>query len=303
MKKLDKIGLGTWAFGGRAYGPMDDNVAREVVFRALELGITFFDTAHIYGAGRSEEILGECLKDSSQVCTKLGYETSSGKLTKNYTPEFLDQALAVSLKRLRRARIDLLLLHNPPTEVLEGSQIYRWLEKQIGEGRIARWGCSIYDSVRDAELALEAGASAIEARYSLLRRDLIDHLPKGKWNFEFIARSPLDGGLLSGKYSGGESFPPTDQRSAMQDTYIKANQAYLSELQQLVNDGTVDSFAELAIRFTAFHPGVSRVIPGAKSIQQIEQNVGAALKGPLPASAIKLIDELRNEFLPKLFAQ
>ena len=248
LGRLTQLWFICGAFGGRAYGPMDDNIARAIVNRAVELGVTFFDTAHIYGAGKSEEILGECLPSNAKICTKLGYDTTSGKGVKNYSSEFLEATLMTSLKRLRREKIDLLLLHNPPTEVLRDSQIYKWLKSKIEEGKIARWGCSIYDSIEEAELALNEGAEAIEARYSLLRRDLIDELPKGKWNFEFIARSPLDGGLLTGLYNGSELFHPTDQRSAMKESYFKINQAYLRELQSLIDAGIVESFAELAIR-------------------------------------------------------
>ncbi|HWU44431.1 MAG TPA: aldo/keto reductase [Bdellovibrio sp.] len=299
-KNLERIGLGTWAFGGRAYGPMEDDVARAVVHRALDLGITFFDTAHIYANGRAEEILGECLPLTARVCTKLGYDLSSGKGVKNYAPAFLDQSLDISLKRLRREQIDLLLLHNPPLETLKSSGIYSWLSAKIHEGKIAQWGCSIYDSVEEAKLALDAGASAIEARYSLLRRDIIDDLPKEKWKFEFLARSPLDGGLLSGKYNGGESFPSTDQRSAMRESYFQTNRAYLNELQLLIDDGTVDTFAELAIRFVAFHQPISRVISGAKSVSQLEKNIQAVIKGPLPVKAIELINNLRKIYMPRL---
>jgi aryl-alcohol dehydrogenase-like predicted oxidoreductase len=299
-KVIGKIGLGTWAFGGCAYGPLKDETARSVVNRALELGINFFDTAHIYGGGKSEEILGECLPPNVQVCTKLGYDTSSGKGVKNYTPEFLDQSLETSLKRLRRSQVDLLLLHNPPREVLEAPKIYDWLEAKVDEGKIARWGCSIYDSVEEAKLALNAGASAIEARYSLLRRDIIDDLAKENWTFEFIARSPLDGGLLSGKYDGADIFPSTDQRSAMKESYIKSNKAFLNELQCLIDDGIARTFAELAIRFVAFHPPITRVIPGAKSVAQVEQNIQAVLKGPLPSNAIERINDLREVYLPNL---
>lgn len=297
---MDKIGLGTWAFGGRAYGPMEDEFARDVVHRAIDLGVTFFDTAYIYGGGKSEEILGECLPHNVKICTKLGYDTTSGKGVKNYSPEFLDTTLVTSLKRLRREKIDLLLLHNPPTEVLKDLQIYKWLKSKINEGKIARWGCSIYDSIEDAKLALNSGAEAIEARYSLLRRDIVDELPKGKWNFEFIARSPLDGGLLTGRYNGNEIFPPTDQRSSMKKSYFEINEAFLHELQPLIEEGMVESFAELAIRFVAFSPSVCRVIPGAKSVLQLEANIRAVHKGPLPLKAVNLINELRQSYLPKL---
>lgn len=279
---------------------MEDDEARNIVRRALELGVTFFDTAGIYGNGRAEEILGECLSPEAKVCTKLGYDTSSGKAVKNYSPTFLDRALTESLKRLRRERIDLLLLHNPTKDTLEDSQIYQWLDAKVSDGKIAQWGCSIYDSAEEARLALRAGASALEARYSLLRRDVIDELAAESWNFEFIARSPLDGGLLSGNYRGDEIFAKTDQRSAMKKSYIQANRAYLGELQSFIDNRTVDSFAELAVRFVAFHPPVSRVIPGAKSLSQLEQNTQAVLKGPLPSEAIKLINDLRKVYLPKL---
>jgi len=300
--QLEKIGLGTWAFGGRAYGPMADEVALSVANRAYHLGIRFYDTAHIYASGRSEELLGEVFGSEKNVniCTKIGYDISTGKPVKRFDDNFLDKSLSISLQRLKRKPIDLLMLHNPPTNVLENSSIYKWLNSQIERGHILRWGVSVYDSVRDAELALDAGAKAIEARYSLIRRDIIDELSASKWQFDFIARSPLDGGLLTGKYIGGETFPKTDQRSAKDLSYIRTNREFLAELQSLVDDGIVQSFAELAIRFVAFAPAVSIVIPGAKSIEQLEQNINAVNQGPLPSNAVTLINNLREKYLSLL---
>lgn len=296
---LKKVGLGTWAFGGRAYGPMEDNVSRDVIANAFALGVRFFDTAHIYAAGRSEELLGEGLKGQTKamVCTKLGYDISSGKPVKNYNVDFLEKSLNESLQRLQRQTIDLLLLHNPPTEVLERPEVYSWLNEKVEGGSISKWGVSVYDSIHDATLALDAGAQAIEARYSLLRRDVIDELPENKWNFEFIARSPLDGGILSGKYKGDESFPKTDQRSAFKQDYFESNNAFLNGLRPLITNGTVTTLAELALRFVAFHSRVSKVIPGAKSLVQLEENVASVLKGPLPESAIKLINQTRQRHI------
>jgi aryl-alcohol dehydrogenase-like predicted oxidoreductase len=232
----------------------------------------------------------------AKFCTKIGYDISSGKPVKNYDLKFLEASLLSSMQRLNRNYIDLLLLHNPPTEVLEQPQIYKWLNSKIKDGTTLQWGVSVYDSVQDAKLALNEGAQAIEARYSLLRRDIIDELPKNQWSFQFIARSPLDGGLLSGKYTGNETFPSTDQRSAQKFEYIKTNHSFLKELQPLLDQGIASSFPELAIRFAAFAPNVSVVIPGAKSVIQVEENVSAVKRGPLPPSAIQLIDNLREKY-------
>jgi aryl-alcohol dehydrogenase-like predicted oxidoreductase len=299
--RIQKIGLGTWAFGGRAYGPMEDAVSLAVAKRAYELGIRAFDTAAIYANGRSEELLSEALepRGDAKVYTKIGYDTSSGKAVKRYDLEFLEQSLGLSLSRLKRTSIDLLLLHNPPTEVLESGDAFRWLKQKIEEGKIARWGVSVYDSARDAELALNAGAHAIEARYSLLRRDVLDALPKAK-DFEFIARSPMDGGLLSGKYTGKETFPKTDQRSAQNSAYFAWNREFLNELRPLLEDGTAASFSELALRFAAFAPGISITIPGAKSLAQLEANVASVLKGPLPTEALMRIESVRERYIDRI---
>ena len=295
---LMKIGLGTWAFGGRAYGPMDDSVALAVTQRAYDLGIRFFDTANVYAAGRSEEILGEALADrpDAQICTKIGYDISSGKAIKKYDIEFLENALAISMKRLRRSQVDMLLLHNPPTEVLEREEIFNWLNLAVARGQIVHWGVSVYDSVSDAKLALAGGAQAIEARYSLFRRDVIEDLKTSNWEFDFIARSPFDSGLLTGKYSGNETFPATDHRSAMKKEVIQNYVKATAEFKALIANGTVHSLAELAIRFSAFGKNVNVVIPGAKSIEQLEANINAATKGPLPAPALELIEQVREKY-------
>lgn len=297
--EISKIGLGTWAFGGRAYGPMDDRDATAIVERAYELGLRFFDTAHIYANGRSEEILGETLKNrtDAQICTKIGYDTSSGKAIKRYDPDFLDVSLGLSLTRLRREKIDLLLLHNPPSEVLAAGEVFEWLSRKKDEGKILAWGLSVYDSAKDAEMGLDAGATAIEARYSPIRRDVLDELSNGRWKFDFIARSPFDSGLLTGKYSSESKFANTDLRSAMKPETLNVYQEIAQTLSALVSDGTVKTLAELAIRFSAFAPKVARVIPGAKSVSQLEANVNAVLMGPLPQHALQLIDSVRNQFL------
>ena len=124
---LNKIGLGTWAFGGRAYGPMEDKVALAVARRAYALGVRQFDTAGIYANGRSEELLGEAVgaHTDAKIFTKIGYDLSSGKPVKRYDIAFLERSLEESLGRLGRSAIDLLLLHNPPTEILEKPAVFQ----------------------------------------------------------------------------------------------------------------------------------------------------------------------------------
>jgi aryl-alcohol dehydrogenase-like predicted oxidoreductase len=300
--KLEKMGLGTWAFGGGAYGPMDDDVARSVARRAYDLGVRFFDTAHLYSGGRSEELLGETIGHlpDAKICTKLGYEVVGGKAVKNYNSEYLDRSLALSLKRLRRSHVDLLLLHNPSTEILERGDVFRWLEQQEFRGKIVKWGVSLYDSLKDAEISLNSGAQAIEARYSMLRRDIVDSLNVQKWNFQFIARSPLDGGVLSGGHKTKESFAKTDQRASWPSNTFSVYNELAERLKILVDGGMAASVTELALRFSAFASNVALVIPGAKSIEQLEANINAVRKGPLPEEAIAEINRLRAAFLPKL---
>lgn len=300
--RIAKLGLGTWAFGGRAYGPMDDDVSLSVARKAYELGIRQFDTAHIYAGGRSEELLGEALHPfpDARIITKIGYDTSDGRATKRYDVGFLENSLNTSLRRLKRSSLDLLLLHNPPTEILQKKDVFDWLKLKVREGEISRWGVSVYDSVQDAVLALDAGAQAIEARYSLLRRDVIEDLPKNKWSFDFIARSPLDGGLLSGKYNGDETFPKTDQRSATKRELFQTYAEFTGQLKPLIEEGTVNSLSELALRFTAFAPYTSIVIPGAKSIEQLQTNVDSVLRGPLPEEARQFIESLKQKFQSRI---
>jgi aryl-alcohol dehydrogenase-like predicted oxidoreductase len=305
MRALSEtLGLGTWSFGGRAYGPMEDQVCLDVVKLAYDEGIRFFNTAHIYAGGRSEELLGMALQGIHDVVvsTQIGYDTSSGNAVPNYDQKFLDQALGLSLKRLRRSQVELLLLHNPPTEILEQQEIFRWLERQVELGKIRRWGVSVYDSMKDAELALAAGASAIEARYSLIRRDVLDGLAHTT-SFQFIARSPFDSGLLSGKYSGNELFPRTDLRSTFNPEYISTTRKFLSELQYVIDQGGVSSFAELALRFACYNPRVAMTIPGVKSVRQLQENIDCVKRGPLPNEILKSIDCLRDDFLKILPVQ
>ncbi len=300
--EISPLGLGTWSFGGRAYGPMSTREARLVLEKAMAVGIDFFDTSSNYGNGRSEEILGQALKprrDEIVLCTKGGNGLEAGRAVKRFDPDFLERALAQSLRRLQTDYVDIYLLHNPPVQVLREGTVFEWLERQVGLGKIRHWGASLYDNYEDARLALDAGAQVIEARYSLLRTDLLPRIENDlrAAGCAFIARSPLDSGLLTGKYGIESTFDATnDYRARWSRRFLKSADAALDELSWLVSEGFCETIHEAAIRFAVYGAGVTAAIPGAKTPEQLLINFQAALKGPLPQEALTRITLVRDKY-------
>lgn len=300
------LGLGTWAFGGHAYGPVSSREARLVLDEAISLGIDFFDTASNYGDGRSEEILGDALRPHRSrvvLCTKGGNGVAAGRPVKRFDDEFLDRSLTRSLKRLRTDHVDLYLLNNPPVQVLREGRVFEWLERQRAQGRILRWGISVYDNSEDARLALGAGAQVIEARYSLLRMDILPRFEDDllRAGCGFIARSPLDGGLLTGKYGIESVFNPmTDHRSRWSRRFLKAADAALDELSWLVTEGFTETIHEAAIRCAVYGSGVGVAVPGAKTPEQLRINFDAATRGPLPLEALQRVRLIREKYLDEM---
>lgn len=300
------IGLGTWAFGGHAYGPLSTREARLVIDRAIGLGFNFFDTSSNYGDGRSEEILGDALKPHRRrviICTKGGNGLEAGRPVKRFDDEFLNRSLSRSLKRLQTDRVDLFLLNNPPVQVLRQARVFEWLDRQRDLGRILHWGVSVYDNAEDARLALAAGAQVLQARYSLLRMDIMPRLEEdlARAGCGFIARSPLDSGLLTGKYGIESSFDPmTDHRSRWSRRFLKAADAALDELSWLVTEGFTETIHEAAIRCSVHGSGVGVAIPGAKTPEQIQINFDAAAKGPLPLEALHRVRLIREKYIEEM---
>jgi aryl-alcohol dehydrogenase-like predicted oxidoreductase len=276
------IGLGCNNFGRR----LDEDGSRAVVHAALDAGITFFDTADIYGATRSEEILGRALgsrRDDVAVATKFGNAIDDEH--RGARPDYVERAVEDSLRRLGTDRIDLYQLHVPDPDTPIADTLGA-LDEFVRSGKVLQIGCSNFDAkqLAEADEAVAPGAVrfvSVQNEYSLLQREPeMEVLPEcERLGLAFIPYFPLMSGLLSGKYRRGEE-PPAGTRLATysaEDVAEHMTERNLDTVDRLSGWATEHgrSILELAIAWLLARPAVATVITGASTPDQVRQNVAA----------------------------
>ncbi len=276
-RKISKIGLGTWQFGAREWG-YGDNYAGEVAYaivkRALELGITLFDTAEIYGFGRSERILGRALGDKREqafLATKIFPLLPVAPV--------VEQRAVASANRLGTRTLDLYQVHQPNPVVQDGT-IMRGMRALQRVGLVGEVGVSNYSLQRwqAAEEALGSRVLSNQVRYSLAdrspERDLLPFA--GSAGRVVLAYSPLAQGLLSGRYDR-DNRPANRVRTAnplfLPENLERAGEL-IATLREVAGAHSVTA-AQIALAWVIHHPAVA-AIPGASSVEQLERNAEAA---------------------------
>ena len=275
--KVSEIGVGAWQLGeSTEWESMSEEEAVELVRKALDLGVNFFDTAPNYGLGTSELRLGKGLKGSDRdkivLNTKFGHAASGEK---NYDPGAIRESLEGSLRRLGTDHVDSLILHNPPIEYLDGNKTdtYEVLEKLVGEGKIQAYGASV-DTFEEMKLLLDTtGSKVVEAFYNILFQDIARAFDQAlRREVAVIAKIPLDSGWLGGKYTAETAFDDIRKRWSQQDKATRA--ALVAQLKERIPEGI--PLPSAAIAFCLAHEAVSTVIPGNKNLAQLESNVASA---------------------------
>jgi aryl-alcohol dehydrogenase-like predicted oxidoreductase len=283
---VSDVGLGMWAVAGSEWGDVDDRATLEAVDASLEAGVTFYDTADVYGAGHSEELLGQSMKGRREkfiVATKIGWIDFDREADRSQydTVDKLVAGVEESLARLGTDYVDVIQCHinvpEPNTEVfIEG---FRHLRES---GKVRAWGVSTSDI--DLLRMFNAGGDCdvIQVDYSILNRTPeAEILPYCLENgIGVIVRGPLAMGLLAGKFTASDTFPDHDFRHAWiddpeQNAQFLADLEVVEQLRAVVPEG--ESMSEFALRFVRSHPAVSTVIPGARNRAQAERNAAAAL--------------------------
>lgn len=218
--QVSTVSFGTWALGGD-WGDVSENVAKAALNHAIDRGVNFFDTADVYGRGRSERIIGEVLKERTEriyVATKFGRRDDFTN-PENYTYEKVRQYALDSLKNLQLQAIDLYQIHCPSTEALTQSNIFDVLEQLKSEGLIRYYGVSVETDEQGKWVLENTKASSLQVIVNVLRQKPINEmiaLAKEK-KVGVLARVPLASGLLSGKYSKETVFPENDHRNYNRD--------------------------------------------------------------------------------------
>ena len=275
--RISRIGLGAWQFGSREWGygqSYAEQEARAIVRRAVELGVTLFDTAEIYGFGRSERILGEAIgedRESIFLATKLFPLLPVAPV--------VEQRAVASANRLGVRRLDLYQVHQPNPVVRDGT-IMRGMRALQRVGLVSEIGVSNYslDRWRAAEQALGSRVLSNQVRYNLVDRSPeYDLLPFAESTDHIvIAYSPLAQGLLSGRYHRGHR--PANRLRAASPLFLPENLDRAGELIGVlreVADAHSVTPAQIALAWVIHHPAVV-AIPGASGVEQLESNVAAA---------------------------
>jgi aryl-alcohol dehydrogenase-like predicted oxidoreductase len=300
--KVSEVGFGAWAIGGNnygnSYGPTDDKVSVAAVERAFELGCNFFDTSDVYGHGHSEELLGQALRKHREevvLATKVGGDFYHDPPRMNFNPDYLEFASAKSCERLQTDHIDLYQLHNPPVQLLKSGKIFEGLEKLKDSGRILHYGISIHDP-QEGLLSMKYGQpSAIQVVFNLLRQEAKNQLfqKAREENVAIIVREPLSNGFLAGKFTIDSTFPSGDIRSNFPRNYLSGLIRAAQQLSLL--ESKTRTLAQASIRFVLDHKDVSTVIPGAKSPEQIEEDIKASELPSLTGEELLRIRLLREQ--------
>ena len=298
-RSVSVVGLGTWQLGAD-WGDVSEEAALQVLEAAVADGVTFFDTADVYGDGRSEQVIGRFLRSHPEiaVATKMGRRMD--QVPENYTLDNFRDWTDRSRRNLGVDTLDLVQLHCPPSAVIDADATYDDLDRLVADGAIAAYGVSVETADQALSAIARPNVASIQIILNAFRLKPVDRvLPAAiDAGVGIIARVPLASGLLSGKYDLDTTFADDDHRSYNRDgsafdvgeTFSGVDYATgvaaSREFAELVAESGLDvTPAQAAIAWVCQQPGVSSVIPGARNVDQAEAN---ALAGSVPP----LSDEL-----------
>lgn len=303
--RISEVSFGAWAIGG-AWGDVDDGESLATLHAALDGGVNFFDTADVYGDGRSERLLAKLKRERKErfyIATKAGrrlpQQTTAGYSRKNLTA-FVHR----SLRNLETDTIDLLQLHCPPTEVYYRPEVFGILDDMVKEGKLRHYGVSV-ERVEEALKAIEfPNVQSVQIIFNLFRQRPAElfFAEAQKRKVGILARVPLASGLLSGKMSRVSKFAKDDHRNFNRhgeafdrgETFsgvdFETGLRAVEQLKELVPAGV--SLAQFALRWILEFPAVTCAIPGAKRPAQLKDNIGASDLPPLAEAAKKKIGRI-----------
>src|SRR5208283_1457965 len=300
--KVSEVSFGAWAIGG-AWGDVDDKESLAALHAALDGGVNFFDTADVYGDGRSERLLAKLRKERKEkfyVATKAGRRLNP-HTADGYNRQNLTAFIERSLKNLDTDALDLLQLHCPPMEVYYRPEVFGILDDLMQAGKLRHYGVSV-EKVEEALKAIEfPGVQTVQVIFNILRQRPAElfFAEAQRRKVGILARVPLASGLLSGKITRNRQFANDDHRNFNRhgeafdrgETFsgvdFETGLRAVEELKAFVPKGA--TLAQLALRWILEFPAVTCAIPGAKRPAQVVENIGASDLAPLSAGTMKKI--------------
>ncbi len=313
---ISAISFGAWAIGG-TWGAVDDRESLAALHRAVDLGVNFFDTADVYGDGRSERLLAQLKRERKEqiiIATKAGRRLNP-HVAEGYTRTNLTAFVERSLRNLATDALDLVQLHCPPTQVYYMPEVFDALDDLVRQGKLRYYGVSV-EKVEEAIKAIEyPGVQSVQIIFNIFRQrpaDLFFQLAKER-KVGILARLPLSSGMLAGKMTRDATFAPDDHRA-----FNRQGQAFdrgetfsgvdfetglraVELLRPLVPAGM--SMAQFALRWILMFDAVTCAIPGAKRPAQVEENVAAADLPALPPEIMAQVSDLYSRHIKPLVHQ
>ena len=306
--QVSEIGLGCWAIGSE-WGDVSKEDANEVLKTSLDNGVNFFDTADVYGDGRSEQFIGELLQSTSEkiyVATKSGRRLNPHN-SEGYNPQNIESFIDRSLKNLGVECIDLLQLHCPPSDVCSKKETYEMMDDIVKKGKILHYGVSV-EKVSEALDAIQfPNVKSIQIIFNMFRQKPSEEFFKeaAKRDVAIIVRVPLASGLLTGKMTKDSSFPANDHRNynikgeafdvgeTFSGVSFEKGLLAVEELKQLLPENF--TMADLALKWILMHDEVTVAIPGAKNKQQASLNINSVYLEEI-SSLMPLIKNIYDKY-------
>ncbi len=308
--KVSEISFGAWAIGSM-WGQVDDSESLAALHKALDVGINFFDTADVYGDGRSERLLARLRKERKEpfyIATKAGRRLPE-QTPEGYSAENLTGFVEASLRNLQTDCLDLLQLHCPPTEVYYRPEVFEALDRLVEAGKIRHYGVS----VRTVEEGLKAiefpGVQSVQIIFNMFRHRPAElFFPEAqRRRVGILARVPLASGLLTGRMARATKFTPDDHRNFnRQGALFDRGETFsgvdydlglelVENLRELLPEGS--TMAEFALRWILMFDAVTCAIPGGKRPSQVEDNARASDLPPLADATLQRVRELYDSRL------
>ena len=307
--QVSAISFGAWAIGG-TWGKVDDEESMAALHHALDLGVNFFDTADVYGDGRSERLLARLRRERAEtfsIATKAGRRLNP-HVAGGYTRENLTAFVERSLKNLETEAIDLLQLHCPPTEVYYMPEVFGVLDDLVTAGKLRYYGVSV-EKVEEALKAIEyPNVQSVQIIFNMFRQRPAELFFREaqRRRIGVLARVPLASGLLSGKFSRASTFAADDHRAFNRHGEAFDRGETFSGLDFEVSLRAVEALrplappnwtmAQMALRWILMFSAVTCAIPGAKYPAQVRENVAAINLPPLSEATLAGIHEIYNQY-------
>ncbi len=286
--KVSTIGFGAWQLGNnRDFGPMTEDEALTLVHTALDRGCLLFDTAPNYGLGTSETLLGKALKgrrDAVVISSKFGHHATG---VMDYDAAKMTASVEGSLGRLQTDHLDVLLLHNPPLDALNGdSPQFQMMRKLQQQGKIRFYGASVDWSREVLALLNTNDAQVIELLFNIVHQEPASTFEQiAAKEVGVIVKVPLDSGWLAGRYQAHTEF--TGVRARWSPAVVARRAEVVERIRTITHD---NSHTHAALRFVLAFPAISAVIPGVRNVDQLTENLAAGDRAMPPPTVQQLRD-------------